>query len=355
MERWQSLDLLLRGIAIGAQSGLGLSLARSARDRGLRIATVLFIAGNLCFTINGSPPLQALLGAARMPLWLLQLGSAAYFWLFVLTLFEDRKLTAVLLVPAAALTAIGLGGHYAPRWMATWVWMAHNAIGLLLALHAIMVIVRSGQNDLVEPRRRLRVPFLMLIAAFSIVLSFAQLGQNLGIDAAWYEFANAAAQALLGIAGVLVMLEARPALFGSAAGSDGGREDAGQPDEDRVWLGRLDQVMDKDGAWRREGVTIAEVARSVGLPEYRLRRLINHRLGHRNFASFINQHRIEAARMVLEDPAHASRNIATIAFELGFGSLGPFNRAFREATGLTPSEYRRQAMHSGSPIPEKPR
>lgn len=33
--------------------------------------------------------------------------------------------------------------------------------------------------------------------------------------------------------------------------------------------------------------------------------------------------------------------ILTIALDAGFGSLGPFNRAFRAETGLTPTEFRR--------------
>jgi AraC-like DNA-binding protein len=33
--------------------------------------------------------------------------------------------------------------------------------------------------------------------------------------------------------------------------------------------------------------------------------------------------------------------ILTIALDAGFGSIGPFNRAFKAHTGLTPSEYRR--------------
>lgn len=30
--------------------------------------------------------------------------------------------------------------------------------------------------------------------------------------------------------------------------------------------------------------------------------------------------------------------------DLGYGSLAPFNRAFRDATGTSPSEYRRAAI-----------
>ncbi len=45
--------------------------------------------------------------------------------------------------------------------------------------------------------------------------------------------------------------------------------------------------------------------------------------------------------------------VLTIAMDAGFQSLGPFNRAFKADTGLTPSEYRRQALaaptHAAAP------
>jgi len=36
--------------------------------------------------------------------------------------------------------------------------------------------------------------------------------------------------------------------------------------------------------------------------------------------------------------------VITIAMDAGFQSLGPFNRAFKETTGVTPTEYRRKAF-----------
>jgi len=355
LEQWPTFDLLLRGIAVGAQLGLGISLARSADDRGLRVATLLFVISNICFTLNGARAIKLMMGPVEPLLWLIQIGSAGYFWLFAVTLFEDRRLGAASVAPALALTAIGLIGQYGPDAIAPSVWTLHNLFGLLLAVHALVVIVQSGRNDLVEARRRLRVPFLVLIATFSIVLSVAQIGQNLGINAAWYEFANASIQALLGIAGVAVLLEARSTLFGVAAGERPPLVDTAEIDDSLLWLQRLHKVMDVDALWRREGLTIGALAAAVGLPEHRLRRLINDQLGHRNFARFVNQRRIAEARTLLSDPASATRTVASIAFDLGFGSLGPFNRAFREETGLTPTEYRRLKMAGGSPIPEHPR
>jgi AraC-like DNA-binding protein len=108
------------------------------------------------------------------------------------------------------------------------------------------------------------------------------------------------------------------------------------------------------GVWRREGLTIGDLAAEVGVPEHRLRPLINDHLGFRNFAAFVNAHRIEAAKTLLGDPAQARQTVAAIAFDLGFGSLGPFNRAFKEVAGITPTQWRRQALGETSPISENP-
>ena len=98
------------------------------------------------------------------------------------------------------------------------------------------------------------------------------------------------------------------------------------------------------GAWRNEGLTISILAGELGTPEHRLRRLINLSLGHRNFADFVNGYRVAAAQDRLADPAEARTTIAVIAFDLGFGSLSPFNRAFRATTGSTPTQWRALAM-----------
>jgi AraC-like DNA-binding protein len=82
----------------------------------------------------------------------------------------------------------------------------------------------------------------------------------------------------------------------------------------------------------------------ANLPEAQLRRLINDQLGYRNFPSFVNAHRIAAAKARLADPNEARAPVSAIAHDIGFGSLGPFNRAFRGETGLSPSEWRRQAL-----------
>jgi AraC-like DNA-binding protein len=100
--------------------------------------------------------------------------------------------------------------------------------------------------------------------------------------------------------------------------------------------------------YRQEGLTIAGLARTLDLPEYRLRKVINQQLGYRNFNAFLNDFRIEDACRVLADPAQERLPILNLALDLGYGSPGPFNRAFRAKTGYTPTEYRR-IRHGTSP------
>ena len=75
-----------------------------------------------------------------------------------------------------------------------------------------------------------------------------------------------------------------------------------------------------------------------------MRRLINQRLGHRNFTSFVNGYRLAETIAALSDPAQAAVPILTIALDAGFQSLGPFNRAFKAQTGVTPSDFRRDRL-----------
>ena len=79
------------------------------------------------------------------------------------------------------------------------------------------------------------------------------------------------------------------------------------------------------GLYRRSGLTITALAAELGYPEHQLRRLINQHLGFRNFSFFLNSFRIEEATERLSDPAEARKPVLTIALDLGYGSLGPFN------------------------------
>ena len=110
---------------------------------------------------------------------------------------------------------------------------------------------------------------------------------------------------------------------------------------DQKLIDALMRLMGDERIYRHDNVTIGTLATKLAIPEYRLRRLINQRLGYRNFNVFLNEHRIAEAKAALADPSQAEVPVITIAMDAGFQSLGPFNRAFKAITGVTPTEYRR--------------
>jgi AraC-like DNA-binding protein len=345
-------ELVLRGVAIGALAASAIAFLRSGGGVSVRVAGLLFCLSAMAYGLNSSPLIRMSLSSWHFPVLLLSWGGAGYFWLFVLTLFEDRRISALTLAPAGVLTAVGIAGFVTPVPQNYAVWIAHNLIQIALSVHALFVIYRSWRDDLVEARRLLRGPF---VALYLMAISGMQIGEAVGIQAWWYSLAGAIALAFFCLAGAFTFLEARAALFGAAVPASAPVEAPARLDPaDRLTLDKLNAVMDERQAWRREGITIGSLADEIGTPEHRLRRLINDHLGHRNFAAFVNVRRIDAAKRILGDLNQARTTVAAIAFDLGYGSLGPFNRAFKEATGATPTQWRRQALENGSPNPEIP-
>ncbi|MFN3464778.1 MAG: helix-turn-helix domain-containing protein [Terricaulis sp.] len=353
MDGAASLELILRGAAIGALIATAAGLWRGGKGHAARLAGVLFSLSVISYALQSSAFAREAIGPLGPIVHFMALGGSGLFWLFIVALFDDREISATTLAPFVGLTLLGLFGWLGPRDLQPSIWIVHNLIEVALALHALFVIVRSWRGDLVEARRRLRGPFLAAVTVFVVVLAGFEIGESFGIEADWYQLLGASALALFCIAGAAVFLQAQPTLFGAAAppASPTPSLNAG----DQHTLAKLDEVMGKGEAWRREGLTIGTLAEEVGVPEHRLRRLINDNLGHRNFVAFVNAYRIGAAKQRLSDPATARTPISAIVYELGFASLGPFNRAFKEATGQTPSEWRKAQLGGASPIPENPR
>lgn len=107
-------------------------------------------------------------------------------------------------------------------------------------------------------------------------------------------------------------------------------------------LGKLDQAMKEEKFYTQESLTIGILARHLGIQEYILRRQINAGLGYRNFNDYLNEIRIQEACHRLSNNEFKEMPIIRIAMDLGFGSLAPFNKAFKEKTKVTPTEYRRK-------------
>ena len=274
-------------------------------------------------------------------------GNVVVFWLFARALFDDafvvRRWHAA---PWATVVALSLVNCLVlvpaqildPRIFA----IALSLISLSFVALAVGQTIASWSADLVEERRRLRVFVVVVTAIYAgfnaVVQLFLPAGSpgvvvtaNAAILAA---VVIAVAYALMRFKGETVFAIAeRPATVAVASN---------EPNvSDRKLLDALMRRMSDERIYRHEGITIGMLATKLAVPEYKLRRLINQQLGYRNFNVFLNNHRIEEAKAALSDPSQAEVPVITIAMDAGFQSLGPFNRAFKATTGVTPSEYRR--------------
>ena len=106
-------------------------------------------------------------------------------------------------------------------------------------------------------------------------------------------------------------------------------------------LGRRELIVDPE-------FRLPDLARKVNAPAYRVTQVITGVLGYSNFNRLINERRLRLAMSLFDDRKCDHLPVLTIALDCGFGSIGPFNRAFKDLTGMTPTAYRKQAQQKPS-------
>jgi AraC-like DNA-binding protein len=346
-----SLDLALRG---GAGVLLLLLAGLLMRDHGRVWAArlgALFALGAAAFAIWTSPALPR--GPDITPLLALSAGNNVVFWLFARALFDDdfrprpwhAAIWAGVVVLALTCALVLQPRHSA---LAGPVDAALAILALGFGLLAVIQTCASWSVDLIERRRRLRVLVVGASAGYIVLTAASNL---LGLGHAPPELASLAGAAglaaiaagvawsFLGVAGGETLFPARGAALPAAPADLQVLDQA-----DRRLIAALERAMSFERVYREEGLTIGRLAHRHGVPEYRLRRLINQGLGHRNFNAFLNHYRIADVQAGLGDPSQAAVPILTIALDAGFNSLGPFNRAFKAQTRMTPTAYRRRAL-----------
>ena len=349
------IRLLDAGFRFGAMALLGLLallIFRQSRSHppallAIAFATSLsaYLVCSALFWNDLSSWLQALLlvGCLANPL---------VFWLLARAIFEDGfQLGWPHALLLAAIEVLGFwyvfGLHAPDLGTASQPLIAKAAGGLLqatsiaLVIAALVTAYRGRAPDLVESRRNFRTRFVTVAGGYMVFVivievflrgaaphPIASLFHAVAIFAIVFYFATS----LLTLKINLLFEPLRtptPALTLEIA--------------EQMLLEKLDAAI-ANQTFQQEGLTIGQFATQLGAQEHRLRRLINTKMGFRNFNDFLNHHRVRVACQQLADLALARTPILTIAMKLGYGSIGPFNRAFKQSTGLTPTEFRRQKL-----------
>lgn len=214
--------------------------------------------------------------------------------------------------------------------------LAMSALGVAAVVDALRRIHSGGSSDLLLSRLRLRYATLLGTGVYALHVLAAEAAVQRGsrLDSVLSAVNDVGLFLLVG-AMSMMLLRVEPDLMRAGAKRPVPAEPATHLEQ------RLEQLLEGEQIFKTEGLTIGALADRLGEPEYKVRQLINTRLGYRNFGAFLNHYRVREARKLLSDPGQKQLGIAEIAYRHGYASLGPFNRAFKELVGQTPTEYRK--------------
>ncbi|BBB65314.1 transcriptional regulator [Undibacterium sp. YM2] len=353
------LDAALRGTLLALLLLLSAILGRDRPQLLVVRSGIALCLGLAVQVISATPWIEATVPRLwQAPLVAISVANAVLFWVFVQALFDDdyalRPMHLLAWFAVAALSALncavvaGSATIIAPVTMGM-----QRAIPLVFAILAALAAARNWRTDLVEPRRRLRAFIVIAGSVYTFLLLIARLSSPQGRLAGGTAMADVLVLLLIIAVVTFRMLKlGHLDLFPLPASPL--QKQATTPDlpppvsaagaGEATLVLALQKLMQDERHYRSEDLTLASLAGKMQIPEYRLRRLINQQLGYRNFNAYINAFRLDEACAALADPAQQDVPVLTIALTSGFQSIGPFNRAFKAATGLTPTEYRKQNM-----------
>ncbi len=112
-------------------------------------------------------------------------------------------------------------------------------------------------------------------------------------------------------------------------------------EEREKYMQQILDFMETEKPYLDSELTLGKLAEELTIVPYHLSEILNEALG-KSFYDFINIYRVEAVKQYMADPKTSNLTLLGIAFDAGFNSKTAFNRAFKKATGLSPSKYRQK-------------
>jgi AraC-like DNA-binding protein len=214
-----------------------------------------------------------------------------------------------------------------------------TSIGFVLA--GLYIAIKTKKADLIESRLRFRNIFIAITAG---LIGITLIVESIPVAReAVTELQILQRTSILALTTYFLLsnFEIRPGFFFKQVPT---REPVAIP-EDSHLRKKLESLIEEKKIYRKEGLTIRELAEIMNEQEYRLRRMINGELGFKNFNDFLNQYRVKEASEILSDPSQNRKTILEIAYSLGYQSIGPFNKAFKGLKNTTPTSFRKSIQN----------
>lgn len=101
---------------------------------------------------------------------------------------------------------------------------------------------------------------------------------------------------------------------------------------------KVNNFMKEQEAYLDPTISLQKLAKNINTTPNYLSQTLNEKLN-MSFFDYVNKHRIEAASEQLKN---SKTSVIDIAMDVGFNSKSSFYTAFKKATQMTPSEFRKQ-------------
>ncbi|MGE5458548.1 MAG: helix-turn-helix domain-containing protein [Methanococcaceae archaeon] len=111
-------------------------------------------------------------------------------------------------------------------------------------------------------------------------------------------------------------------------------------EEAEDWINKLNKYIALHKPYLKPDLTLNQLAGALDISPRILSQIINEYFS-QNFYDYINRFRIEESKQMLLDSS-CKKTVLEILYTVGFNNKSAYNTAFKRATSLTPTEYRKK-------------
>ena len=356
-----NLSNLLTGLALSQLIFLGAFTYANFRHQRLSRVLGLFALCLASFLL-GQLPGVSFNAFTDFMLSRLAILTPAALWLFSVSFFRDETkipatgigLIALYFVLNTTDALIEILGYDSGQIGSLLGYLVPQLAMFVLSIHVVYMGIEGRRDDLLEERRRLRIPFVISMGAVVIfTLSFGLLSpflQQLPASAGGAFFLDVIPLLILGAIfiwtlglnlAVLRLNNDADLLLQNAPKLNLGKviheQEIKTSDKEKASMNQISEAMDEQKLYKETGFTISKLGYQLSISEQRLRSIINQTMGFRNFNQFLNHYRVQEATQLITE---SDESISKIAMDVGYNSLSAFNKAFKDTHGMPPREFR---------------
>ncbi len=101
---------------------------------------------------------------------------------------------------------------------------------------------------------------------------------------------------------------------------------------------QLLRLLNEEKVYKNNAISLDMLSQKLGTTRHNISQVINEHFD-LNFFNLINKYRVQEAKDMFKKDVYNNLHIIDVAYDVGFNNKVTFNKAFKEETNLTPTQY----------------